>query len=102
MPVQLDVEGNETSALLDYAGDLAGRRVLEIGCGDGRLTWRYAGEAAQVTAIDSNAEKVARAQADLPAELHGRVEFHTLGLGDFAAGPGRGERFDLAILSWSL
>ncbi|MBN1147189.1 MAG: class I SAM-dependent methyltransferase [Anaerolineales bacterium] len=102
MPIQLDSERNETKALLDYACDLAGKRVLEIGCGEGRLTWRYAHRAAFVTAIDSNAEKVARAWAALPQALRGRVEFHALGLQDFAAGPGRRSRFDLALLSWSL
>ena len=32
--------------------DLGGAEVLEIGCGDGRLTWRYAERAAYVTAIE--------------------------------------------------
>jgi cyclopropane fatty-acyl-phospholipid synthase-like methyltransferase len=35
--IQLDSEGNETGALFDLV-DLAGQEVLEIGCGDGRLT----------------------------------------------------------------
>jgi len=102
MPVQIDLENNEINALLDYAGDLEGRRVLEIGCGDGRLTWRYAAKAAHVTAIDPNPQKIARARTGLPPELRGRVEVYDLSLEDFAAGPGEGRRFDWALLSWSL
>jgi len=41
MAVRTDPEGNETLALFDLV-QLDGREVLEIGCGDGRLTRRYA------------------------------------------------------------
>jgi len=102
MPVEIDPENHETTTLLNFTGELAGLRVLEIGCGDGRLTWRYASQAAHVTAIDPKAEKIANANASMPAELKGKVVFHACELEDFASGPGHGESFDLAILSWSL
>ena len=38
----LDPEGVETRVLHDLV-DFRGKDVLEIGCGDGRMTWRYAG-----------------------------------------------------------
>jgi 2-polyprenyl-3-methyl-5-hydroxy-6-metoxy-1,4-benzoquinol methylase len=60
MAIRLDPENNETRALFDLA-DFAGQRVLEIGCGDGRLTWRYAGRAAPVTAIDAFSPGIERA-----------------------------------------
>ena len=41
MTIRTDPEGNETATLFDLV-DLDGAEVLEIGCGDGRLTWRYA------------------------------------------------------------
>jgi len=41
MVIRTDPENNETRALFDLA-DFKSKRVLEIGCGDGRLTWRYA------------------------------------------------------------
>ncbi len=36
MNIRIDPENNETRALFDLA-DFRGQRVLEIGCGDGRL-----------------------------------------------------------------
>jgi 2-polyprenyl-3-methyl-5-hydroxy-6-metoxy-1,4-benzoquinol methylase len=102
MPVRLDPENNEIRALLDFAGSLAGRDVVEVGCGDGRLTWRYADRAAHVVGIDPNPDKIARARSEIPLDLRGRIEFHALDLETFAAGGEHTERFDLVILSWSL
>jgi 2-polyprenyl-3-methyl-5-hydroxy-6-metoxy-1,4-benzoquinol methylase len=100
MAIRVDPEDNETRALFAL-GDFRGRRVLEIGCGDGRLTWRYAAEAAHVTAIDPFAAGIARAREDLPGELQGRVEFHAIAFEEFAVAS-EPSRFDLALLSWSL
>ena len=41
----IDPEGAELAALGKLV-DFAGLHVLEVGCGDGRLTWRYADGAA--------------------------------------------------------
>ncbi len=101
MDIRSDPEENETHALLTLTGSLAGKRVLEVGCGDGRLTWRYAAEAGYVTAIDPDLEELQRARSDCPASLRSRVEFLNLGLEDYAAGA-HTDQFDLAILSWSL
>jgi len=87
-------------ALFDLA-DFNGQRVLEIGCGDGRLTWRYAGKAGHVTAIDAFAESIARAKENMPDELKGRVEFRHIAFEDFAVAS-ESSTFDRAILSWSL
>jgi cyclopropane fatty-acyl-phospholipid synthase-like methyltransferase len=46
MTVRTDPEGNETDTLFDLV-DLGGAHVLEIGAGDGRLTWRYAHRASR-------------------------------------------------------
>ncbi|MBI2973614.1 MAG: class I SAM-dependent methyltransferase [Armatimonadetes bacterium] len=100
MTIRVDPDNNETRALFDLA-DFSGQHVLEIGCGDGRLTWRYAGRAAHVTAIDPFAEGITRARENLPDELQGRVEFHHIAFEDFAAAS-KPSRFDMAILSWSL
>lgn len=51
MAMRSDVSGLEKHYLLDMlAGD--GGCILEIGCGDGRLTRKYAGLAARVLGID--------------------------------------------------
>jgi ubiquinone/menaquinone biosynthesis C-methylase UbiE len=101
MDVRTDPEENETHALLTLAGRLDGKRVLEVGCGDGRLTWRYASRTGRVTAIDPDPDKLQRAVKDCPASLRGRVELLNLGLEEYAAGA-HSDRFDLAILAWSL
>jgi 2-polyprenyl-3-methyl-5-hydroxy-6-metoxy-1,4-benzoquinol methylase len=100
MTVRVDPEDNEIRALLELA-DLAGKHVLEIGCGDGRLTWRYADLAGRVTAIDPYEEGIARAREDLPADWTGRVEFQQAAFEDFAAAS-EGSTYDLVILAWSL
>lgn len=99
MTIRVDPENNETRALFTLA-DFGGQQVLEIGCGDGRLTWRYADRAAHVTAIDPFAEGITRARENLPEELQGRVEFHHIAFEDFAAR--EPSTFDRTILSWSL
>jgi 2-polyprenyl-3-methyl-5-hydroxy-6-metoxy-1,4-benzoquinol methylase len=100
MSIQIDPEGNETDALFDLV-DLDAREVLEIGCGDGRLTWRYADRAAYVTAIDPFAEAIERAKERLPRTLNERVEFHAVAFEDFARAH-QSSSFDVAILAWSL
>jgi 2-polyprenyl-3-methyl-5-hydroxy-6-metoxy-1,4-benzoquinol methylase len=100
MTIRIDPENNETRTLFDLV-DFAGRRVLEIGCGNGRLTGRYAHKAAYVTAIDPYADWIAQAQANLPAKQRRRVEFHNIALADFAAAS-KPSVFDTIILSWSL
>src|SRR5512147_2300985 len=94
--IQFDPQGRETAALSRLAGSLEGKSVLEIGCGDGRLTWRYAPEAARVAAIDPNGEKIAKAIQQMPDELRDRVQFQVTSLEEYLrANPV--ERFDLAI-----
>ncbi|MFQ5930770.1 MAG: class I SAM-dependent methyltransferase [Nitrospiraceae bacterium] len=100
MAIRQDPENNETRALFRLA-DFDGKHVLEIGCGDGRLTWRFADRAEHVTAIDAFGEEIERAKGDLPDELQGRVEFHHIAFEDFAAAS-EPSAYDIAILSWSL
>jgi 2-polyprenyl-3-methyl-5-hydroxy-6-metoxy-1,4-benzoquinol methylase len=100
MTIRSDPEHNEIRALCDLV-DLSGKHVLEIGCGDGRLTWRYAEAAAYVTGIEPFQEAVGRAIANQPDRLRDQVEFHHITLEDFAAAR-ESEMFDVVILSWSL
>ena len=100
MAVRIDPENNETRALFDMA-NFGGQHVLEIGCGDGRLTWRYADRAAHITAIDPVAKQIELAREHLPGQLQDRIEFHCIAFEDFAAAS-MPSIFDIVILSWSL
>ena len=100
MTIRTDPENNETRALFDMA-NFSGQRVLEIGCGDGRVTWRYADKAAHVTAIDPSAMQIAQARQDLPGPLRDRVEFQDLAFEDLAAASAASV-FGIVILSYSL
>ncbi len=100
MATQTDPEGTETKYLLRYA-DLTQRtpkRVLEVGCGDGRLTWRYAHAAKQVMGIDLHEDDLRVALIDRPADLVDRVYFARA---DALRLPIAGRSCDLAIFAWS-
>jgi ubiquinone/menaquinone biosynthesis C-methylase UbiE len=98
VPQRIDPEGAETDALAQIAS-LDGLRVLELGCGDGRLTFRYADAAGSVLAVDPDQDQIASAHAALPPHLADRVSFAAVGAADVDV-PRRS--FDLALFSWSL
>jgi ubiquinone/menaquinone biosynthesis C-methylase UbiE len=98
MTWRIDPEGVELTTLRRLA-PVDGLHVLEVGCGDGRLTVQYAGAAASVFAIDPDAERIAEARRTLPHELAGSVSFTVAGAIEVKA-PRR--RFDVALFSWSL
>ncbi len=97
MTVQIDPEGIEPRTLKQFA-EFEGRRVLEVGCGDGRLTWRYAYQAGGVAAIDMHAEDLRVALIDRPADLANTVHFARA---DALHLPFSPQSFDLAIFAWS-
>ena len=95
---RVDPEGLETEALARLA-PVDGLRVLELGCGDGRLTFRYAAKTASVLAVDPDGERIERARAALAADLAEQVRFEVAGAAEVDARPGS---FELALFSWSL
>lgn len=98
MTAVLDPENAHLAALRRLA-DCRGQRVLEMGCGDGRLTPGIARDAASVVAFDPDAEAVARAQHALPAELAERVAYRVASGKEIELEP---HSFDLVVFSWSL
>jgi ubiquinone/menaquinone biosynthesis C-methylase UbiE len=95
---RIDPERVELGTLRSLA-PVDGLHVLELGCGDGRLTLQYADAAASVFAVDPDGERIAQARRSLPPELADRVTFAAAGAGDVQR-PSR--RFDLALFAWSL
>ncbi len=94
----LDPEGAHLAALRRLA-DFRGRRVLEMGCGEGRLSVGLAADAARLLAFDPDAESVAAARRSLPAELVGRVSYRVASAQELEI---EREAFDLVVFSWSL
>jgi len=93
-----DPTGVEAHALAELA-DFDGKRVLEIGCGDGRMTLLYAELAREVLGVDVEEESIREARATLPGRLADRVEFR---VADAQSLDVPRQRFDIAFLSWSL
>ncbi|MFW9778700.1 MAG: class I SAM-dependent methyltransferase [Candidatus Heimdallarchaeota archaeon] len=96
--VETDPEGRELEALQKYVS-LKDKKVLEIGCGDGRLTFKYANLAKYVIAIDVNAKEIEKAISKIPPELSSRLEFQ-VGSGDNLLF--EDESFDVVFFAYSL
>jgi len=98
MAIRHDPEGAETRvvhALVDFRG----QDVLEVGCGDGRLTWRYCAGARSVLALDPKADEIATARREAARLGHHHVVFEAADITTWAP-PAAG--FDVAVLSWSI
>jgi ubiquinone/menaquinone biosynthesis C-methylase UbiE len=94
----VDAEGAHLAAILS-AADFRGRRVLEVGSGEGRLTWGFAPDAASVLAFDPNEDVVATARAELSDELREKVRFEVATAEAIEVPP---HSVDLVLFSWSL
>lgn len=101
MNVLLDPYEIEIRAL-SHLADFTGRRILEIGCGDGRLTWHIAPSARQVIAIDPKSERIEEARLAQPDSLQEKLSFFAQNLEEFSLGWKKRVKFDLTLLSWSL
>ena len=80
--------------------EFSGRRVLEIGAGDGRLAWPFAAQARLWVALDPDAEELRLAAEAMRAESPAPTV--QLAIGDGRTLPFPNEYFDLAFFSWSL
>jgi 16S rRNA A1518/A1519 N6-dimethyltransferase RsmA/KsgA/DIM1 with predicted DNA glycosylase/AP lyase activity len=96
MPIELDPEEREIDAFVAMVPTLHGSHVVEVGCGDGRLTRRYAARAASVFAFDPDdvAVNVFRSEP-----LPDNVDLRADGVDRVEIPPGT---VDVVLLSWSL
>ena len=102
MTIRMDPQQNEVRALR-AAADWRGVRVLEIGCGEGRLTLRLARLGALVEAIDPEADSIRQARRALRQQLPPRLAAHVhcrVGQAEQLDFPD--ESFDRVLFAWSL
>ena len=98
MAVRLDPEEVETGVIHDLV-DFNGKDALEIGCGNGRMTWHFAHEAASVLALDPKESEIAAARERTPDALKAAVSFQVADISGINLPE---DAFDVAIISWSL
>jgi ubiquinone/menaquinone biosynthesis C-methylase UbiE len=96
----MDSLGDERKYLHSLV-DFSNKSVLEVGCGEGRLTWQFADKTKHVIAIDPDVEKIAVAKKNTSKELINQVEFFEGTILDFKLKKGL-PKFDVVLLSWSL
>jgi 2-polyprenyl-3-methyl-5-hydroxy-6-metoxy-1,4-benzoquinol methylase len=94
----IDPDGVELATIRELV-ELRGRRLLDIGCGGGRLSFACAGDGANVFGFDPDEELIAAARAETPAELRKRIRFEVAHAREIELPKGE---FDLALFSWSL
>ncbi len=95
---RVDPEGVEIQALHDLV-DFAGKDVVEIGCGDGRMTRRFADTTASVLAFDPDESAIASAREQTPAALRDKLTFRVDDVTTASLGEGA---YDVGVLSMSI
>jgi ubiquinone/menaquinone biosynthesis C-methylase UbiE len=98
MATEIDPAGVEPRAILQ-AADFHDGRVLEVGAGDGRLTFRYAEIPTSVVGIDTNEQDIRSTAQGSRAELCGHVRFLCASA---TALPFSAEEFEVVLLASSL
>lgn len=98
MTLQKDPERSESKYLHEFA-DFTNKRVLEVGCGEGRMTWQYAKSTHTTIGIDLDTDALRIAKIDRPSGLEHIVLF-SCAASEYL--PFSKETFDIAVLAWSL
>jgi ubiquinone/menaquinone biosynthesis C-methylase UbiE len=98
MATEVDPAGVMPRAILQ-AADFRDARVLEVGAGDGRLTFQYAAESRSVVGIDTKEPEIRSAFESPGVGLDGDVQFLCASA---TALPFSAERFEIVLLASSL
>lgn len=99
MSLVMDPAGDEIRTL-KKALNWRGKSVLEVGCGDGRLTLRLAGLGVErIAAFDPDAKSIRAARKKLPAGFKERVQYR---IGNAEHVKQKADQFDVVVFSWVL
>lgn len=99
MALVMDPAGDEIRALKKTA-NWRGKRVLEVGCGDGRLTLRLARFGVKkIFAFDPDRESIRVARGRLPEKYRDIVTYR---VGSAEHIKQKDSQFDIVIFSWVL
>jgi 2-polyprenyl-3-methyl-5-hydroxy-6-metoxy-1,4-benzoquinol methylase len=94
----VDPDGVELETICGLV-ELDGKRVVDVGCGDGRLSFACATAGAEVFGFDPDEEAIELARAETPETVRKSIRFEVADGADIDL-PRR--KFDLALFSWSL
>ena len=98
MAIEIDPAGVEPGAILQ-AAHFHDARVLEVGAGEGRLTFRYAPQTKSIVGIDTNEAEIRSAAQLTLEEVRGRVQFLCASA---TALPFSASEFEIVLLASSL
>ena len=98
MATEVDPARVMPHAILEAAG-LEDARILEVGAGDGRLTFQYASQPRSVIGIDTKELDIRSAVVAPRMEIRGQVRFLCASA---TALPFSSERFEIVLLASSL
>jgi SAM-dependent methyltransferase len=89
-----DISNILAPALAHLLGDVAGKDVLDLGCGSGRFSRQFAREGARVVGVDKHAGQLSRAISEEKID-HLNIDYRLRAAGDFQL---EANRYDIALL----
>jgi len=99
MALVMDPVGDEIRALKGIT-NWHGKRVLEVGCGDGRLTLRLAKfNPEKIIAFDPDPKLIRTARKNLPEKYKDRIDYR---VGNAEHAKFKANLFDIVVFSWVL
>jgi ubiquinone/menaquinone biosynthesis C-methylase UbiE len=99
MALVMDPAGAEIAALKKTA-NWRGTRVLEVGCGTGRLTLRLAKLGMEkIIAFDPDPKAIRAARRELPEKYRDHIEYRVGNAGHIKQ---KDSQFDIVVFSWVL
>ena len=99
MALVIDPAGDEIRALRGIT-NWRGKRILEVGCGDGRLTLRLAEfNPEKIIAFDPDPKLIRTARRTLPKKYDKRIEYR---VGSAEHVKQKANLFDIVVFSWVL